>query len=224
MAEFVSTGRNPTDRHNYRVPLTRVPVIVQSRNKTRAIPRRRGAPPCRASCPFYACTKTATDGDTQSGSNSDIRSMIATKKGTGHMRNRTTRADALDSAEPKPARHDKTMRKLAQMLVHECVRNTQLETLHTGITPSSASGDFEDVKVITPFGEIPWNRLSRISDAEMKPLIIEIVNKVYTYLSHAEHLSRLPSPAGWQTPEYDAPLLATAMRLAKVPITDSMQR
>lgn len=150
--------------------------------------------------------------------------MTVTKKGTGHMKKRTTRADAPDSAEPKPARHDKTMRKLAQMLVRECVRNTQLETLHTGITPSSASGDFEDVKVITPFGEIPWNRLSRISDAEMKPLIIEIVNKVYTYLSHIEYLSRLPPAAGWQAPEYDGPLLATAMRLAKLPVSDFKER
>ena len=223
MAEFVSAG-SPPDRYLGRGPLMRVAAIAQYRNKTRAVQRRRGAPPCRASCPFYAFSKTATDGDIQSGSNSGIRSMTATKKWTGHMRKRTTQADAPDDAEPKPARHDKSMRKLAQMLVHECVRNTQLETLHTGITPSSASGDFEDVKVITPFGEIPWNRLSRISDAEMKPLIVEIVNKVYTYLSHVEHLSRLPSPAGWQTPEYDSPLLATAMRLAKVPITGSTER
>lgn len=49
-------------------------------------------------------------------------------------------------------------------------RNSELENLHTGITPSSKTGDFTDVKVVTPYGEIPWNELSRISDSEMGPL------------------------------------------------------
>ncbi len=71
---------------------------------------------------------------------------------------------------------------LAKAIAALCVRNTSLEELHSGITPSSQSGDYTDVKVVTPFGEIPWAKVSRISDAEMKRLMIEIVDKVYTFL------------------------------------------
>jgi hypothetical protein len=33
------------------------------------------------------------------------------------------------------------------------------------------------VKVVSPYGEIPWNRVGRISDNEMKALMIEVVNR-----------------------------------------------
>ncbi len=41
-------------------------------------------------------------------------------------------------------------------------------------------------KVVTPFGEIPWHNLSRISDAEMKRLMKEIVNKLFIFLSRQD--------------------------------------
>ncbi|MEJ7933987.1 hypothetical protein WG907_06925 [Sphingobium sp. AN558] len=47
-------------------------------------------------------------------------------------------------------------------LVEQCVRNTSLEDLHAGMSPGSMTGVFSDVKVVTPRGEIPWNRVSRI--------------------------------------------------------------
>lgn len=62
-------------------------------------------------------------------------------------------------------------------------RNSELENLHAGITPSSKTGDFTDVKVVTPFGEIPWNKLSRISDAEMGPLKDSFRNEMTYMLS-----------------------------------------
>ncbi len=49
-----------------------------------------------------------------------------------------------------------------------CVRNTGIEDIHSGIEPVSAGGDFSDVKVVTPYGEIPWNKMSRISNEEMR--------------------------------------------------------
>ena len=49
-------------------------------------------------------------------------------------------------------------------------RNSELENLHAGTGPSSKTGDYSDVKVVSPYGEIPWNDLSRISDEEMGPL------------------------------------------------------
>jgi hypothetical protein len=75
---------------------------------------------------------------------------------------------------------------LAKSIAVLCVRNTFLEDLHSGITPSSVSGDYSDVKVVTPYGEIPWCKLSRLSDDEMKRLMKEIVDKIYTFLCRQE--------------------------------------
>jgi hypothetical protein len=36
--------------------------------------------------------------------------------------------------------------------------------------------------VRSPYGEIPWPRLSRLSDQEMKALMIDVVNKTYRAL------------------------------------------
>ncbi|MBI3296509.1 MAG: hypothetical protein HYZ71_17430 [Deltaproteobacteria bacterium] len=95
---------------------------------------------------------------------------------------------------------------LAKKIVLNCMRDSFLEELHAGTTPSSKSGDYSDVKVMTPFGEIPWSRLSRISDEEMKHLMKDVTNKVYTLLTHIENeefLSRLSYPNKWDAPELD---------------------
>ncbi|MBA4090287.1 MAG: hypothetical protein C0494_06825, partial [Sphingobium sp.] len=102
---------------------------------------------------------------------------------------------------------DHAARKIALALVEHCVRNTGLENLHAGVTPDSLKGDYSDVKVVTPYGEIPWAQLSRISDTEMKALMIEIVNKVYTFLTHLEDLAVSRDSARWNRPELDAALL-----------------
>jgi len=120
---------------------------------------------------------------------------------------------------------DQAARRIALALVEQCVRNSRLEDLHAGTTPNSLSGDFSDVKVVTPFGEIPWPRLSRISDAEMKALMIEIVNRVYTFLTHIDDLTALNDSARWKRPEHDPRLLETALRRAAArkgsPLDDS---
>ena len=109
---------------------------------------------------------------------------------------------------------DAAARRIALALVEQCVRNTGLEELHAGKVPESLVGDYSDVKVVTPFGEIPWTEVSRISDPEMKALMIEVVNKVYTFVSHMEDLVSLQGAARWNRPELDATLLKTAQRRA----------
>ncbi|OAN53444.1 hypothetical protein [Sphingobium sp. TCM1] len=109
---------------------------------------------------------------------------------------------------------DAAARRLALALVENCVRNSQLENLHAGTTPATATGDFSDVKVVTPFGDIPWNQLSRISDEEMKALMIEVVNKVYTFITHMEDLVALRDSARWKRPEHDKALLQIALQRA----------
>lgn len=70
-------------------------------------------------------------------------------------------------------------KRLAKHLVLKCFRNSVLEDLHAGIVPASMTGDFTDVVVHTPYGEIPWNDLSRFDDVEMKVLMVDVVNRVY---------------------------------------------
>ena len=48
--------------------------------------------------------------------------------------------------------------------------------------PYSETGDYSDVYVVTPSGKIAWKDVSKISDNEMKELIIEVVNKTYSFL------------------------------------------
>ena len=75
---------------------------------------------------------------------------------------------------PAPDLHH-TAATFATMLAFHCVRNSSLEDLHAGIFPSSKTGDYTDVTVVSPYGEIAWNRLGRISDEEMRRLSIDIV-------------------------------------------------
>ena len=63
-----------------------------------------------------------------------------------------------------------------------CVRNTQLETLHAGLTPVTRTGDYSDVIVVDADGrQISWINVSRIDEDEMRQLMQEIVNRLYTF-------------------------------------------
>jgi hypothetical protein len=63
-----------------------------------------------------------------------------------------------------------------------------LDDLHSGISPSSKTGDYSDVKVVSPYGEIPWTNVARISDNEMRALMIAAVDLAYTVFLHPELL------------------------------------
>jgi hypothetical protein len=96
---------------------------------------------------------------------------------------------------------------LAKAIVLHCVRNTRLEDLHAGTFPDSATGDYTDVKVVSPYGEIPWNMVSRISDAEMRGLMRQCVNRVYTYLLHLETSRGFRIDRRWDAPELDPDMI-----------------
>jgi hypothetical protein len=100
--------------------------------------------------------------------------------------------------------------RLAKHLVLQCVRNSRLEDLHAGIAPSSATGDYADVTVTSPFGPIPWPRVSRFNDEEMKQLMIDVVDRTYQFLQllFDEHTGR--ELLGWlaehdTVPKWNAP-------------------
>ena len=72
--------------------------------------------------------------------------------------------------------------RLAKHIALRCFRNSILEDFHAGKVPDSKCGDYSDVVVKTPYGEIPWNELSRFNNTEMKALMIDVVNHTYHFI------------------------------------------
>ncbi len=98
--------------------------------------------------------------------------------------------------------HEKTEKRIAaqmaKTLTMMCVRNTFLEDLHAGKVPISETGDYSDVKVIDGTGrEIARNDLSRLNDEEMKILMKEVVNRIYTYFLRADDPDFGPELEKW---------------------------
>jgi hypothetical protein len=89
----------------------------------------------------------------------------------------------------------------AKSIVLHAFRNTLLEDIHAGQAVRSKTGAFDDVKVVTPYGEIPWNEVSHISDEQMRTLMIKAVNTVYTMLAFP-HL-KFRGPERWNEAEPD---------------------
>lgn len=80
--------------------------------------------------------------------------------------------------------------QLARLMAVICVRNSRLEDLHAGRVPVSRTGDGSDIVVVDAEGNrIPWPEVSRIDDDEMRALMHEIVDRLYTF-----HL-RIDDPA-----------------------------
>lgn len=74
-----------------------------------------------------------------------------------------------------------------RILALMCVRQSRLETLHEGLFPITRTGDYSDVVVVDADGRrIPWPEVSRINEDEMRDLMREIVNKLYTFFVKAE--------------------------------------
>jgi hypothetical protein len=74
-------------------------------------------------------------------------------------------------------------RRLAKYMVLQCFRNSMLEDLHAGTSPCSASGDYSDVTVSSAYGVIPWPKVSRLNDDEMKRLMIDVVDRTYRFIN-----------------------------------------
>jgi len=101
--------------------------------------------------------------------------------------------------------------KLARIMAMLCVRNTKLETLHSGLTPVTRTGDYSDVFVHDADGRrIPWSDVSRIDESEMRELMQEIVNRLYTFHLEADDpklqasIERwMGAATTWNEPEVD---------------------
>ena len=71
---------------------------------------------------------------------------------------------------------------LAKTMAMMCVRNTELENIHTGLTPVTRTGDYSDVLVIDADGrKIPWPEVSHFDDDAMRDLMRQVVNRLYSF-------------------------------------------
>lgn len=82
-------------------------------------------------------------------------------------------------------------KQLALGIACLCVRNTSLEDIHAGTVPFSNDGMEADVFVKTKSGNISWHEVSRISDDEMKKLMIEVTDRIFTVLMRLDDIQFL---------------------------------
>ncbi|WP_247651347.1 hypothetical protein [Roseovarius autotrophicus] len=107
--------------------------------------------------------------------------------------------------------------KLARIMAMLCVRNTQLETLHAGLGPITRTGDYSDVFVVDADGRrIPWSEVSRIDEDEMRQLMQEIINRLYTFHLEADDpklqatIERwMGAVTKWDEPEIDPRMIGS---------------
>ncbi len=82
-----------------------------------------------------------------------------------------------------PIRDDRQASLLVRAMAMQCVRNTALEDIHAGDGPVSRTGDWSDVTVVDAEGRrIPWPQVSHFGDDDMRALMREIVDNLYTFL------------------------------------------
>ena len=82
----------------------------------------------------------------------------------------------------KPKTEQRIAGQIAKTLTMLCVRNTCMEDFHSGTVPVTHTGDYSDVRVIDADGrEIAWNDAAHLDQDQMRALIKQIVNRIYTF-------------------------------------------
>ncbi len=82
----------------------------------------------------------------------------------------------------------RSLELIAKALVEMCVRNRSWR-IYTPPLSRVSGGDYSAGKVVSHYGEIGWTQVSRISDEEMKALMMEVVGRVFTFLRYPEELA-----------------------------------
>ena len=103
----------------------------------------------------------------------------------------------------------------AKQIALHCVRqNTDLEDIHSGVVVETETGDYSDVMVFDGKGNvIPWTEVQRISAEEMKALIKDVVNNVYTFNLFADepHMKLIMADCKPVLDKMDNPVLVEGM-------------
>ncbi|MGY6696033.1 MAG: hypothetical protein ACXIUW_08410 [Roseinatronobacter sp.] len=95
--------------------------------------------------------------------------------------------------------------------------------LHAGLGPITRTGDYSDVFVVgADGGRIPWTEVSRIDEDEMRELMRDIVNRLYTFHLHADdprlqaQIERwMGSASKWDAPEIDPKMISGSFEKAR---------
>jgi hypothetical protein len=107
--------------------------------------------------------------------------------------------------------------RLAKLMAMICVRNTRIEELHAGAVPVTHTGDYSDVFITDADGrQIPWTDASHLDDDQMRNLMRQIVDRLYTFHLKADdpgfrdHLDHwLAVAERWDEPKLDEVFLST---------------
>ena len=126
------------------------------------------------------------------------KSVMLTETGARQSKELFTKLFANKTTRIRPMEEDFAAH-LAKTIVLYGLRNALLEELHSGKDPVSETGDFSDVKVVTPEGDIPWvrtegakfNKLARLNNDEMRTITRGAVNTVYTILRRLDNFDQL---------------------------------
>ncbi len=109
---------------------------------------------------------------------------------------------------------EKAFSNMAKAIAVYAVRHTMLENIHAGKPPVSKTGDFSDVYITDADGnKIAWADASRISQDEMKALMKQVVNSIYTFLNKMDTTQEytdflnynLAFAQHWDEPELNKP-------------------
>ncbi len=126
----------------------------------------------------------------------------------------------------KSTDEDRIAARLAKLMAMICVRNTGIEELHAGTVPVTHTGGYSDVFITDADGrQIRWSDASHLDDDQMRSLMRQIVDRLYTFHLKADdqgfrdHLDRwLTVAERWDEPKLDESFLATISRgEAKLP-------
>ena len=87
--------------------------------------------------------------------------------------------------------------------------------MHRGLSPITHTGDYSDVVVVDAEGRrIPWPEVSRFDENEMRDLMREIVNKIYTFFVKGEDPDFVafsdyvrPATYEWDKPKIDSVMM-----------------
>jgi len=126
----------------------------------------------------------------------------------------------LKFGEDEMGQFEKDMKLFAKVVTCSALRLSGIEKFHGGPFPKSITGDRSDIEVVGPKGSVPWNEVSRISQEEMKDLMIKVTNRLYSIMLDLERkegskaieefwrIGRVQT-AKWDEPEYDEGVVGT---------------
>lgn len=108
---------------------------------------------------------------------------IRRRLGIGSFQLLWSKIQATASAPFEPPYHaDTNLKVIAILMAANCVRLPVTRADREGSWPRTKTGDYSDVTVVTPFGDIPWTTVNRLNDAELKAFNSGVVNRLYTVL------------------------------------------